>query len=65
MRRIGIGGGIGSGKSTLEAMIRQSGLPVLDADAVVRDLLEPGSPLLAVVVSSKTTTRITQSRPSA
>jgi dephospho-CoA kinase len=52
MRRIGIGGGIGSGKSTLEAMIRQSGLPVLDADAVVRDLLEPGSPLLAVVVDA-------------
>ncbi len=33
-------------------MIRQSGLPVLDADAVVRDLLEPGSPLLAVVVDA-------------
>ncbi len=61
MRRIGLGGGIGSGKSTLEAILRQRGFPVLDADAVVRDLLQPGTPLLEALVDAFGTAILTPS----
>ena len=39
MKRIGLTGGIGSGKSTLAAMLAGLGVPVLDLDAVGRELL--------------------------
>lgn len=41
---IGITGSMGSGKSTVSAILRQIGYTVLDADAVVRRALSPGSP---------------------
>jgi len=42
-RRIGLTGGIASGKSTLAHWLGQQGLPVLDADAYARDALAPGT----------------------
>jgi dephospho-CoA kinase len=42
MLRIGLTGGIASGKSTVTAMLRERGLPVLDADDLTHQLLEPG-----------------------
>ncbi len=42
MRRVGLTGGIASGKSTVAARLRELGIPVLDADRLVRDLYEPG-----------------------
>ena len=42
-RRIGLTGGIATGKSTLAALLAQRGLPVLDADAYAREALAPGS----------------------
>ena len=51
MRVVGITGGIGSGKSTLAAALAAQGVPVVDADAVARDCLAPGSPGLAAVVT--------------
>jgi len=38
MKRIGLTGGIGSGKSTLACMLEKQGVPVLDLDALGRDL---------------------------
>ena len=42
-RRIGITGGIASGKSTVGRLLAARGLPVLDADAYAREALAPGS----------------------
>ncbi len=39
---IGLSGGIGSGKSTVAQMIREQGIPVLDADVVARQVTQPG-----------------------
>ena len=44
--RVGLTGGIGSGKSTVESLFRELGVPVLDADQVARELVEPGSETL-------------------
>jgi dephospho-CoA kinase len=43
-RRIGLTGGIASGKSTVGRLLAARGLPVLDADATAREALAPGSP---------------------
>lgn len=45
MRRVGLTGGIASGKSTVARMIRDRGVRVIDADAIARRLSEPGGSL--------------------
>jgi dephospho-CoA kinase len=42
MLRIGLTGGIASGKSTVAALLRDRDYPVLDADTIARELLELG-----------------------
>ncbi|HXX71183.1 MAG TPA: dephospho-CoA kinase [Candidatus Acidoferrum sp.] len=42
MLRIGLTGGIASGKSTVAALLRERDYPVLDADVLAHELLEPG-----------------------
>ncbi len=39
---IGLTGGIASGKSTVSTMLSDLGLPVIDADVVAREIVEPG-----------------------
>ncbi|HET8541962.1 MAG TPA: dephospho-CoA kinase [Anaeromyxobacter sp.] len=46
MRLVGLTGGIASGKSTLAAALRARGVPVVDADALARAAVAPGSPAL-------------------
>ena len=48
---IGLTGGIGAGKSTVAAMFARLGAVVVDADDLARQSLEPGSPLIADVLS--------------
>ena len=43
---IGLTGGIGSGKSTVADLFSQLGIPVIDADVISRQLVEPGKPAL-------------------
>ncbi len=49
MLRVGLTGGIGSGKSTVARCLADLGAVVVDADAVAREVLEPGMPALAAV----------------
>lgn len=49
MLRVGLTGGIGSGKSTAAAALASLGARVVDADAVAREVVEPGTPALAAV----------------
>jgi dephospho-CoA kinase len=49
MRVYGLTGGIASGKSTVSTMFREAGIPVIDADALAREVVEPGQPALAEI----------------
>lgn len=49
VRVFGLTGGLGSGKSTVAAHYRSRGLPVIDADALAREVVAPGSPALAEI----------------
>ncbi len=44
---VGLTGGIGSGKSTAARFFAARGAPVIDTDAIARELVEPGTPALA------------------
>lgn len=50
-RIIGLTGGIGSGKSTVSALLAKLGATVIDADAIVHELQQPESPLLADIAA--------------
>ena len=47
---IGLTGGIGSGKSTVSARLADHGAVVIDADAIVRSLQVPGTPVFEAMV---------------
>ena len=47
---IGLTGGIGSGKSTVAELLVERGAVLIDADAIVRSLQEPGQPVLRAMV---------------
>jgi dephospho-CoA kinase len=44
---IGLTGGIGSGKSTVAGLLAARGAVIIDADAIAREVVEPGTPALA------------------
>jgi dephospho-CoA kinase len=48
--RVGLTGGIASGKSTVSAILRELGAVVIDADALAREVVARGTPGLAAVV---------------
>jgi dephospho-CoA kinase len=48
--RVGLTGGLGSGKSTVAAMLRELGGEVTEADALGRAMMEPGQPVFAEIV---------------
>jgi dephospho-CoA kinase len=47
---IGLTGGIGSGKSTVSQLLAERGAVIVDADAITRELQEPGQPVFAAMV---------------
>jgi len=48
--RVGLTGGVASGKSSVAAILRELGVVVVDADALAREVVAPGTPGLAAVV---------------
>jgi dephospho-CoA kinase len=49
--RVGLTGGLGSGKSTAAGLFAGFGAHVLEADAIARALLQPGEPVYAAIVA--------------
>jgi dephospho-CoA kinase len=49
VRIYGLTGNIAAGKSTVAALLRERGAPVIDADLVAREVVEPGRPALAEI----------------
>lgn len=49
MLRVGLTGGIGSGKSSVARIFADLGAPVIDTDELARVILDPGQPLLAEI----------------
>jgi dephospho-CoA kinase len=50
--RVGLTGGVASGKSTVAAILRDLGAVVIDADALAREVVGPGTPGLDAVVAA-------------
>jgi dephospho-CoA kinase len=48
--RVGLTGGVASGKSTVTKMFRAFGVPIIDTDELARDVVEPGQPPLERLV---------------
>jgi len=51
MLRVGLTGGLGSGKSTVAAWLRELGAEVIEADALGRELMEPGHAVFDQIVA--------------
>ncbi|WP_151082612.1 dephospho-CoA kinase [Nocardioides cynanchi] len=49
--RVGLTGGVGAGKTTVARALADLGAVVIDADALAREVVEPGTPGLAAVVA--------------
>ena len=50
MLLVGLTGGIGSGKSTVSQLLAERGAVIIDADAIVRQLQQPGTPVFDAMV---------------
>ncbi len=50
--RVGLTGGVGSGKSTVSALLAELGAVVIDADQLAREVVAKGTPGLAAVVAA-------------
>lgn len=52
MLKVGLTGGIGSGKSTAAQRFKELGVPIVDADVIARNVVEPGKPALEEVIAA-------------
>jgi len=52
MLRVGITGGIGSGKTAVTDWLAQKGITIVDADVVARLVVAPGMPALAEIANT-------------
>ncbi len=48
--RVGLTGGLGSGKSTVAAILREHGFHILEADAIARAMMQPGQEVFRRIV---------------
>src|SRR5438093_2750439 len=59
MKLVGLGGGIGSGKSTVAAWLAGRGATVIDVDLLSRELQQPGRPVFLAMVERWSTAILT------
>ncbi len=52
LKLIGLTGGMGAGKSTVARMLHARGVPVIDADRLAREVVEPGQPAHAEIAAA-------------
>ena len=52
MKLIGLTGGIGAGKSTVSAALRERGAVIIDADAITKELQTPGTEVFAAMLAA-------------
>ena len=52
MLRVGLTGGIGAGKSEVSGLLAAQGAILIDADAIAREVVAPGTPGLAAVTEA-------------
>lgn len=50
--RVGLTGGVGAGKSTVAKLLAERGAVIIDADAIAREVVEPGTPGFTAVVDA-------------
>ncbi len=50
--RVGLTGGIASGKSTVASLFSALGVPIIDLDLIAREVVAPGTPGLAAVIAA-------------
>ena len=50
--RVGLTGGIASGKTAVAAMFASLGIPVIDTDLIAREIVSPGSPALREIAAA-------------
>ena len=49
--RVGLTGGIASGKSTVANLFAAKGVPIIDTDVIAREVVEPGQPALVEIAN--------------
>lgn len=52
MLKIGLTGGIGSGKTTVSNLFEKLDIPIIDMDVIARDVVKPGQPALEIIQKS-------------
>ena len=52
MLKVGLTGGIGSGKSTVARTLQAKGIVLVDADQIARDVVAPGEPTLLLITNA-------------
>jgi len=57
---VGLSGGIGSGKTTVSDLFAAHGIDIIDADVIARQVVEPGTPALAAIVTKLGSQVLTQ-----
>ncbi len=50
--RVGLTGGIASGKTTVSKLLIKSGIPVIDSDVIARDMVKPGAEALSEIAAA-------------